>query len=356
MTELEMRYRRLLVWYPTNYRHEYGEEIVGVLMEGAKPGQRFPRLADAADLVWSALVKRLGGTGAALGDRRWGEGAAVFAVLAPLMLLAERAREFVVKLGLRTYFRDDPELAFRVTGAFLAVFAALAVAVLVAVLAGWRRTAVVTAWLTVVVEVGLMVWRYPTVPVSVLYEMVPLTLAVTLAVALSVSRPARPGVTLLGWRSVAVVAMAGALWAATGLAALRGYGGYPLLAPNGMDAAMVALTVLATMALLWYAFRHTGPDARRRFVALIAPTIALILLVKLGFGGWIQSSPQFRTPVHLVPGQWLALLLTPLLAFGIAVLVIQQREETLRLVTLGRSAEARTSQLGATEPADSPAS
>lgn len=346
MTELEARYRRLLVWYPTNYRQEYGEEIVGVLMDGAKPGQRFPRAAEAVDLLWTALVRRLGGTSAALGDRRWVEAAAVFAVLAPLILLAERARELVVKLGLTTYFRDDPELAFRVTGAFLAGFAALAAAVLVAVLAGWRRTAVVTAWLTVVVEVGLMVWRYVAAPVPVLYEMAPLTLAVTVATALSVSHPVRLGVTLLGWRSIAVVALGGAVWAATGLAALRGYGAYPLLAPYGMDTAMVAVAGLAAMVLVWYAFRHAGPEIRRRFVALIAPTVALILLIKLGFSGWIDSSVRFATPVYLVPGQWLALLLTPLLAFGIAVLVTQQREETLRLVTLGRSLEGRTQQLG----------
>ncbi len=354
MTELELRYRRLLVWYPTNYRQEYGEEIVGVLMDGAKPGQRFPRPAEAADLVWSALAKRLGGTSAALGDRRWVEGAAVFAVLAPLMLLAERARELVVKLGLRTYFRGDPELAFQVTGTILAVSAALAAAVLVAVLAGWRRTAAGVAWLAVVVHVGMMVWRYPATPVSVLYEMVPLTLTVTMAVALSVEHPARRGLTLLGWRGVAVVALAGAVWAATGLAALQGYGAWPLLAPYGMDGGMVALAVLAALALVRYAFRGAGPETRRRFVAFIAPTIALILLIKLYFGQWIETNVRFATVavIYPDPAHQLALLLTPLLAFGIAVLVIQQREETLRLVTLGRSMEARTA--GSVEPADSP--
>jgi len=350
MTELEMRYRRLLVWYPTNYRHEYGEEIVGVLMDGARPGQRFPRLAEAVDLVWSAVVRRLGGTSAALGDRRWAEAAAVFAVLAPLMLLAERARELVVKLGLATYFRDDPALEFRGTGTIFAVSAALAAAVLVPVLVGWRRTAAGVAWLAVVVHVGGMVWRYPATPVSVAYEMVPLTLTVTMAVALSVEHPARRGLTLLGWRGVAVIALAGAVWATTGLAVLQGYAVWPLLAPNGMDGGMVVLAVLAALALVRYAFRGAGPEIRRRFVAFITPTIALILLIKLYFGLWIESNDRFTTAIYPDPAHRLALLLTPLLAFGVAVLVIQQREETLRLVTLGRSMEARPAP---TEPAES---
>jgi hypothetical protein len=117
-----------------------------------------------------------------------------------------------------------------------------------------------------------------------------------------------------------------------------------------MDGAMVTLAILGAIALVWYAFHRAGPEIRRRFVAFIAPTAALILLIKLSFGGWIDSSGRFTTPVYLVPGQWLVLLLTPLLAFGVAILVIQQREETLRLVTLGRSMEARPAP---TEPAES---
>jgi hypothetical protein len=157
---------------------------------------------------------------------------------------------------------------------------------------------------------------------------------------------------LLGWRSIAVVAVGGAVWAAAGLPSLRGSGEYPLLAPYGMDAVMVALAVLVAMVLVRYAFRHAGPEVRRRFVAFIAPTIALILLIKLNFGSRIGFSINDPTwVVYLDTAQWLQLLLTPLLAFGVAVQMIQQREETLRLVTLGRSAEARTQPPGPTEPA-----
>jgi hypothetical protein len=57
--ELERRYRRLLAAYPAAFRREYGQEILSVLMAGAEQGQRWPRLAEAADLLRSATFTRL---------------------------------------------------------------------------------------------------------------------------------------------------------------------------------------------------------------------------------------------------------------------------------------------------------
>jgi hypothetical protein len=56
--ELERRYRRLLKLFPRRYRHEHAQEILSVLMAGAKDGQRRPGLADSADLVMSAIFMR----------------------------------------------------------------------------------------------------------------------------------------------------------------------------------------------------------------------------------------------------------------------------------------------------------
>jgi hypothetical protein len=56
---LERRYRRLLAGYPAAFRREYEQEILSVLMAGAKQGQRWPRLAEAADLLRSATFTRL---------------------------------------------------------------------------------------------------------------------------------------------------------------------------------------------------------------------------------------------------------------------------------------------------------
>ena len=56
---LERGYRRLLAWYPQAYRRENEQEILGVLMAGAREGQRRPGTAEAADLLRGALWMRL---------------------------------------------------------------------------------------------------------------------------------------------------------------------------------------------------------------------------------------------------------------------------------------------------------
>ena len=58
-TDLERRYRRLLRLYPRAFRREHLEEVLAVLMAGAAPDQRRPRLGEAADLVWGATFTRL---------------------------------------------------------------------------------------------------------------------------------------------------------------------------------------------------------------------------------------------------------------------------------------------------------
>jgi hypothetical protein len=48
---LERGYRRLLRWLPSDYRAAREDEMIGVLLETARPGQRRPDPADAADLI-----------------------------------------------------------------------------------------------------------------------------------------------------------------------------------------------------------------------------------------------------------------------------------------------------------------
>ena len=47
-TTLERRYRRLLAWFPREFQREQGEEILSVLMAGARNGQRRPGLVASA--------------------------------------------------------------------------------------------------------------------------------------------------------------------------------------------------------------------------------------------------------------------------------------------------------------------
>jgi hypothetical protein len=57
-SDLEHRYRRLLACYPAAFRREHEQEIVTVLMAGAEKRQRWPRLAEAGDLVKGATSMR----------------------------------------------------------------------------------------------------------------------------------------------------------------------------------------------------------------------------------------------------------------------------------------------------------
>jgi hypothetical protein len=56
---LERAYRRLLAWYPREFRRENGPEILAVLMASARDGKRRPGLAGSADLIRSGLWLRL---------------------------------------------------------------------------------------------------------------------------------------------------------------------------------------------------------------------------------------------------------------------------------------------------------
>lgn len=60
---LERGYRRLLAWYPRAFRRENEEEMLAVLLAGARPGQQRPGLADAANLIACGLGMHL--------RRRW---------------------------------------------------------------------------------------------------------------------------------------------------------------------------------------------------------------------------------------------------------------------------------------------
>ncbi|GAA3188907.1 hypothetical protein [Nonomuraea roseoviolacea] len=55
MNPLEARYRRLLACYPRDHRARHEDEMIGVLLAGARPGQTWPPPADVADLLWGAL-------------------------------------------------------------------------------------------------------------------------------------------------------------------------------------------------------------------------------------------------------------------------------------------------------------
>jgi hypothetical protein len=95
-TGLELAYRRLLTWYPPWFRSQQGEEMLAVLMAGARPGQRRPGLMESIDVLRSALGMRLRSLPSGLRNQEWADALAVFSVAAPLFLLAADALEVLL--------------------------------------------------------------------------------------------------------------------------------------------------------------------------------------------------------------------------------------------------------------------
>ena len=56
---LERGYRRWLRWYPQEFRREHETEMLGVLLSGARAGQRQPTLLECLDLLCGAWRIRL---------------------------------------------------------------------------------------------------------------------------------------------------------------------------------------------------------------------------------------------------------------------------------------------------------
>jgi len=83
---LERGYRRLLAWYPAAFRREQDDEMLAVLMAGARQGQRRPGLVESVDLIRSAVGMRLRLTGSGSQDRPWPDALAMFSVAGPLLL------------------------------------------------------------------------------------------------------------------------------------------------------------------------------------------------------------------------------------------------------------------------------
>lgn len=94
---LEESYRRLLRWYPVSYRGRHEEEILGVLMAAAQPGQRRPGARESLDLLWSALKIRIRMTLRGADSQPWAAALALVAVLLPLLMLLLKLTEFLVR-------------------------------------------------------------------------------------------------------------------------------------------------------------------------------------------------------------------------------------------------------------------
>ncbi|MEV0155182.1 hypothetical protein AB0H57_15755 [Micromonospora sp. NPDC050686] len=351
MTDLERRYRRLLAVYPWEHRRVYEDEMLAVLLDGARAGQRHPTAAEAANLIGAGLRARLRVGARGLTEPAWGDASTVTGVLAALLLFAAAAK------GLLDQAVVDPALppAWRPAGPDLVDWLRVAgwAGVAVAALAGLCRFAAGLAWAAVVgwaVLVGPQTGANPTYVVDTLPQ---LALAVVMAVALSVAAPRR-GLAVLGVRRLLALVLASLAVVAVLETSRLTAPGFNPADPNrpytsyvlyGLEASselviwlyVAGLAVAAVAALV--AVLSLAPAIRRRIAVLLAPVATLALVIDSTLAGWVTSTAHMGHMIPLVPAQWAVLVLVPPVTFLAGVLLVRRREETLRMVALGRAAD-----------------
>jgi len=327
--ELEGRYRRLMTAYPWRHRREYEEEMMGVLLAAAEPGQRRPGVRGSADLLVNALAVRLRGWVGELGDDAWRRAASAVQLVGALFLLVVGLRRLLP--GLTAYF-----------GVEVLEFARPAVWAIVVTLAlvGLRRVAAGVAVAGAVVEIVHVARWYDYSPSQVLRSgwlvTVALLVAVTSAWLAAGQRVAAPG-GLWWFGSALSVALGGGVadlyqWQFSGFefaVTMNGQFLFRFAAPLYLIAAALAV----------WAWWRQGGLVRRRILALTAPVAGIAAMVAYGFAGFMYSSQRFPSPVLLRPVQWAILVATPVLAFALAVVLLNRWERLSALAKLGRQAE-----------------
>ncbi|MEU4218508.1 hypothetical protein [Actinoplanes sp. NPDC026623] len=329
--ELEGRYRRLMTAYPLRHRREYEEEMVGVLLAAAEPGQRRPSVRDRADLLVNALAVRLRGCAGDSGGDAWRRAAHAVQLVGALLLLAVGVRRLLPGL---TFYPGVEPLEFARPAAWAAV--------LILASAGLRRVATGAAVAGAVVETVHVAQWYDYSPSQVLRAGWLVTLALVVAVSSAWlaggGRVAAPrGVWLFG-AALAVAVAGNAADQYQGLSIFPGFL-YRTTLSSQFPFRLAGPLYLVAAALAGWAWWRQGGPVRRRILALTAPVAAIAALVTYGFAGFMYSSQQFPSPILLRPFQWAILLATPVLAFALAAVALNRWERLSALVELGRRAE-----------------
>jgi hypothetical protein len=320
---LERRYRRLLRWYPAGYRAANEEEMLGVALAGAAPGQRRPGAGEAASLVRGGCRQRLRGTAAALRGEAWPPAAAVFMLLGALLQGAVGAETVAGQAASR--WMGFPE-RWSVSGIVLGIVWSL---VVLAALLRRPRVAAVAAALGAVAEITRLTLAYPADHTFVIASWWLASLAVLTALAAAVATARSGADGRPPWPITVVLVSAAAAAAAfprseAWLSTVVRYPDGAAVVSNPLEAdqrlLQSGLVAVAAIAVLTAVVRQS-PAVRRRVVLLAVPVLAAAALSA-------GASPGSVTPATAV--QWAALALVPLLAFGAALTLMSRHERKLR--------------------------
>ncbi|MEU8255598.1 hypothetical protein AB0C06_15205 [Micromonospora inaquosa] len=347
--DLERRYRRLLVVYPWEHRRVYEDEMLAVLLAGARPGQRRPAAADVRNLVGAGLRARLRVGARGFTEPSWSDAATVTGLLVAAVLLALAGRalldQFVLTPGRPPGFGSNT--ADLVDWLRVAGWAGVCAAVLL----GWRWVAAGLAWAGVLGWGALVAPQSGDNPTYVVDTLPQFALAVVAAAALTVPAPRRRAIAVLGVRRLLALLLAPAAMVAllvtnrvTSPAFVSVDGAsyqvfYDLEASSELVIWLyVAGLAVATLAMVMAVVTLT-PQVRRRIVVMLLPVAALALVIDSALAGWFTSTMNMGRAIALVPAQWAMLVLVAPVTFLAGALLVRRREETLRMVALGRSAD-----------------
>jgi hypothetical protein len=305
MSTLEIRYRRLLAWYPQDHRAVHEDDMLGVLLAAASPGQRRPTLGDRADLIRGALrlhARRAFGRGA---TTRWRDSAAMVCVISTLLFLLRVGSDAVVR-GVQGSTWIRAVAALTLSG--LLVLAIMAgtrlVAVPVAALLGAYVVTSYLPWLTLSARpssdlndgLGFIYYSFytPVEPIDYLLTNAWALLPFVAAVAGAFASSPRAGITAIGLRRLAIWSglVAGAMAWGQALALLAGPG-------HTVVQILPFVAIAATACGL-----SLGTPRGRRCAIVFVPLLALFTTVCVSLASvesprWLSTLPA-AVPVLII--------------------------------------------------------
>jgi hypothetical protein len=305
---LERRYLRLLRCYPPSHREFHREEMLGVLLAAARPGQRTPGLGQAVNLAACGLVIRVRRIPGWLAAGAGQDALAVVSLIAPavvLILLALGRGAMDAAAAARVPFWGPPFPPS--VGQFVVVMTAWLAVVLLG-LTGCRGAAAVIAaisltlaWLAVLTASVQQSGALSQGLFQFLGTVdVPVVLASLAACSLALSPGPLRGLAIVGWRRACLM-----------IAGLSAGFGFPSIvqlvhpaAPSG-DLAFRLLGVLA-IALAVAVTRVRGPVGRR-VAGLVAAGLLPSLAVTLPY------------PLYGGLAAWLVILVVAVLVWPVAI-------------------------------------
>jgi hypothetical protein len=314
---LERRYRRLLRCYPPAHRAFHREEMLGVLLATARPGQRTPGLRQAVNLAACGLairVRRIPGWLAADAGQ---DALAVVSLIAPavvFILLALEQGAMSGPAGARIPFWTLPSFGESV----VVMIAWLAVVVLG--LTGRQRTAAKIAFisLTLVLLVLLVVLMQPShdLPGGLVQFLpfgdVPVVLVSLAACSLALSPGPRRGLAIVGWRRACLM-----------IAGLSAGFGFPSIVQLVNPAAPMGDLAFRLLGILAIAVAVAVTCVRSPVGRRVAGLVATALLPSL-------ATIPLRDVPAVIPVAILVSLLAAVLVWPVAIVSWRGRAERRR--------------------------